>query len=161
MKIAVGFAGPDLAQITREYVLTADETRMSLSFIQTNWEMFLQSLGEGEPDLLILYADVAPGVEALVNELAKLKKALAIILLPTGWADLQGAIEKVDTVRGIYVQPAAPAEVLKRGLNAVQTEQAKRQTVSPLGDVLNKNERALDRCGHTRDRLYLLPGWGW
>ncbi len=147
MKTAVGFAGPDLSQITREYVLTVDETRISLSFIQTKWELFLSSLGEGEPDLLILYADVAPGVEDLVNVLARLKKALAIILLPTGWADLQGTIEKVDCVRGIYVQPAAPAEVLKRGLNAVQTEQAKRQTVAPLGDALSKNERASSVVG--------------
>ena len=123
MKISVGFAGPDLNQITREYVLTADDTKISLSFIQTNWELFLQSLAEGEPDLLIVYADIAPSVEALVNELAKLKNALAILLLPTGWADLQGAVEKVDTVRGIYLQPAAPAEVLRRGINAVTTEQ--------------------------------------
>ena len=141
MKISIGFAGPDLSQITREYVLTVDETKMALSFIQTNWDLFLQSLAEGEPDLLIVYADISPGADALVNELAKLKNALAIILLPTGWADLQGALEKVDTVRGIYLQPASPAEVLRRGLNAVQTERAKRQTASPLSEMLNPTER--------------------
>jgi cellulose biosynthesis protein BcsQ len=142
MKIAVGFAGPDLQQITRDYVLIANDTQMSLSLMQSNWELFQKSLDEGEPDLLIIYADVAPGVDALAEELAKLKTAVAIVLLPTGWADLQGAVEKVDTVRGVYVQPAAPAEVLKRGFNAVQTERAKRQAISPLGQVFSRADRS-------------------
>lgn len=142
MRVSIGFAGPDLQQITRDYVMTTDNAQMSLAFMQTTWDLFLHSLGEGEPDLLILYADVAPSVEALINELVKLKKALAIILLPVSWADLQGAIERVDTVRGIYVQPTAPAEVLKRGFSAVQTERAKRQAVSPLSETFQSADRS-------------------
>jgi cellulose biosynthesis protein BcsQ len=142
MKITVGFAGPDLHQITREYVLTANSDQMSLAFLQTNWDLFLQSLAEGEPDLLIIYADVSPGVDALTQQLARLTRAMAIVLLPAGWADLQGTIESVDTVRGVYVQPAAPAEVLKRGISAVQTERARRQSISPLGEIVHKQDRS-------------------
>jgi cellulose biosynthesis protein BcsQ len=142
MKIAVGFAGPDLQQITREYGLVANDDQMALALMQSNWDLLMKSLEEGEPDLLIIYADVAPGVDALVNALAKLKHAVAILLLPTGWGDLQGVVEKVDTVRGVYIQPASPAEVLKRGISAVQTERAKRQTISPLEEVFSRAGRS-------------------
>jgi MinD-like ATPase involved in chromosome partitioning or flagellar assembly len=142
MKIAVGFAGPDLQQITREFGLIANDEQMALAMMQSNWELFNKSLDEGEPDLLIIYADIAPGIDTLVDRLSKLQHGVAIVLLPTGWTDLQGVIEKIDTVRGVYVQPAAPAEVLKRGISAVQTERAKRQAISPLGQVFSRAERS-------------------
>src|SRR3990172_12088729 len=120
---------------------------MALSMMQSNWELFNKSLEEGEPDLLIIYADVAPGIDALVDRLTRLKHAVAIVLLPTGWTDLQGVVEKVDTVRGVYVQPVAPAEVLKRGFSAVQTERAKRQAISPLGHAFSRAERSIAVVG--------------
>jgi cellulose biosynthesis protein BcsQ len=142
MKIAVGFAGPDLQQITREFGLIANDEQMALAMMQSNWDLFNKSLDEGEPDLLIIYADIAPGIDTLVDRLSKLQHGVAIVLLPTGWTDLQGVIEKIDTVRGVYVQPAAPAEVLKRGISAVQTERAKRQAISPLGQVFSRAQRS-------------------
>jgi arsenite/tail-anchored protein-transporting ATPase len=147
MIISVGFAGPDLTQITREYVLAANDEQMTMAFMQASWDMFLQSLSEGEPDLLIIYADVAPGVDALTKQLARLARALVIVLLPAGWADLQGTVEGVDSVRGVYIQPAAPAEVLKRGYSAVQTERARRQSISPLGEVIERSERSAGVVG--------------
>ena len=62
MKIAVGFAGPDLQQITREFGLIANDEQMALAMMQSNWDLFNKSLDEGEPDLLIIYADIAPGI---------------------------------------------------------------------------------------------------
>ena len=141
MRISIGFAGPDFQRITREYVLTVSEDQISIGFVQTNWDLFLQSLAEGEPDLVIVYSDIAPNAEILVSELTRLNKALAILLLPPSWADLQGAIEQIDTVRGVYVQPAAPAEVLRRGISAVQTERAKRTAISPLSESFAQAER--------------------
>jgi MinD-like ATPase involved in chromosome partitioning or flagellar assembly len=147
MKIAVGFAGPDLQQITREFGLVASDDQMAIVMMQSNWELFNQGLEEGEPDLLIIYADAAPGIEALVDRLSKLKNAVAIVLLPTGWADLQGVVEKVDTVRGVYILPVAPAEVLKRGISAVNTERAKRSTISPFGEMFRAGVKSASVVG--------------
>lgn len=147
MKIAVGFAGPDLQQITREFGLVANDDQMAIVMMQSNWELFNKGLEEGEPDLLIIYADVAPGIESLVDRLSKLKNAVAIILLPTGWADLQGVVEKVDTVRGVYILPVAPAEVLKRGISAVNTERAKRSAISPFGEMFRAGVRSASVVG--------------
>lgn len=147
MKIAVGVAGPDFNQITRDFGLVVEDERFTLSLMQNNWEQLSRSLKEGEPELLIVYADIAPGPDALIERLARLSSALAIVLLPAGWADLQGAIEQVDSVRGVYVLPAAPAEVLKRGYNAVQTEQSKRRATSPLAEFLPQGRRAAAAIG--------------
>ena len=72
---------------------------------------------------------------------------IAIVLLPAGWAELQGTLEKVDTVRAVYVLPAAPAEVLKRGYNAVQTEQAKRAPSHRLASCYPQGRRAAAAIG--------------
>jgi MinD-like ATPase involved in chromosome partitioning or flagellar assembly len=142
MKIAVGFAGPDIHQITREFGIISNDENMSLSLLQSNWDLLIKSLDEGEPDLLIVYADIAPGVDTLVELLSRLKNALAIVLLPVGWADIQGTVEKVHTVRAVYVLPVASAEVLKRGYNAVQTELSKRKAISPLGSEFSRGGRS-------------------
>lgn len=141
MKIAVGFAGPDISQITRDYVLPMQEEQMIIASLQSNWALFLKSLEDSEPDLLVIFADLAPGIDALVDRLALLHHAVAVVLLPPGWADLQGVLEKVESVRGVYVLPAAPAEVLRRGIGAVNTELARRQASSPLSSILNRSER--------------------
>ena len=70
MKIAVGVAGPDFNQITREFGLIVEDERYTLSLMQNNWEQFERSLKEGEPDLLIIYADIAPGPDALIERLS-------------------------------------------------------------------------------------------
>lgn len=147
MKIAVGVAGPDFNQITREFGLIAKDERFTLSMMQNNWEQLKRSLEEGEPDLLIIYADVAPGPDVLRERLSQLTKTVVIVLLPAGWADIQGVIEKVHTVRGVHVLPVAPAEVLTRGYNAVQTEKAKSKAISPLGQVYAGGGRAAAAVG--------------
>lgn len=142
MSITVGFGSPDLALIARDYTSIVGEFQMTLSMMHNNWELFQRHLKDGEPDLLIVFADVAPGIDALVDQLARLSSAVAIVLLPPGWADLQGVVEKVDTVRGVYIQPAAPAEVLKRGNSAVQTERARRQAISPTEKLFTRADRS-------------------
>ncbi len=142
MSITVGFASPELQLIARDYVGMVGDYQMTLLMMQNNWELFQHNLKDGEPDLLIIFADVAPGIDALVDQLARLNNAVAIVLLPPGWADLQGVVEQVDTVRGVYIQPAAPAEVLKRGNSAVQTERARRQAISPTEKMFTRADRS-------------------
>ena len=132
-KIPIGIAGPDLDLISREYTnLVANDGRFVLSQLSNTWRALTDALGENEPGLLLLYADLAPGPDALVQALATLKRSLCIVLLPPAWAQLQGGIEHVPSVRKVYVLPAAPAEVLNYGYSAVQTEMARTRTVAPL-----------------------------
>jgi cellulose biosynthesis protein BcsQ len=147
MKIALGIAGTEYDLIYRDFGMIFEDERFTLSLTQKDWDLLQRSLNEGEPELLIIYADTAPSVDALVDALARLKQAVAIVLLPAGWADLQGVIEKVDTVRAVYIQPAAPAEILRRGYNAVQTERSKRRAISPLDEVISRRDRGTGVVG--------------
>ncbi|MBM3126344.1 MAG: hypothetical protein FJZ87_14955 [Chloroflexi bacterium] len=135
-KIPVGIAGPDLNQISREYTnLVANDNRFVLSQLSNSWRALLDALKENEPNLLLIYADLAPGPDALASLLAGLKRSLAIVLLPQAWAQVQGSIEKIQTVRKVFILPAAPAEVLNYGYSAVQTEIARTRTMAPLQHI--------------------------
>jgi MinD-like ATPase involved in chromosome partitioning or flagellar assembly len=135
-KIPVGIAGPDLNLISREYTnLVANDGRFVLSLLSNTWRALLDSLQGNEPGLLLIYADLAPSPDALVSLLVGLKRALAIVLLPAAWAQVQGSFEGIPSVRKVYILPAAPAEVLNYGYSAVQTENARTHTVAPLHNI--------------------------
>src|SRR5690349_9011547 len=129
-KIPVGIAGPDLNLISREYTnLVANDGRFVLSLLSNTWRALLDSLQENEPNLLLIYADLAPSPDALVSVLAGLKRALAIVLLPPAWVQVQGTFEHIQSVRKVYILPAAPAEVLNYGYSAIQTDVARTRTI--------------------------------
>ncbi|MBL8080491.1 MAG: AAA family ATPase [Anaerolineales bacterium] len=139
-KIPVGIAGPDLNLISREYTnLVANDGRFVLSLLSNTWRALLDSLQENEPSLLLIYADLAPSPDALVSILAGLKRAIAIVLLPAAWVQVQGSFERIQSVRKVYVLPAAPAEVLNYGYSLVQTEMARTRTVAPLQNIGSAN----------------------
>ncbi len=142
-KIPVGIAGPDLSQISREYTnLVANDNRFVLSQLSNSWRALLDSLKENEPSLLLIYADLAPGPDVLASLLAGLKRSLAIVLLPQAWAQVQGSFERIQTVRKVYILPAAPAEVLNYGYSAVQTEIARTRTMAPLQNIASTGPSA-------------------
>lgn len=45
MKIALGVAGSDFDQITREFGIAATEERFTLSLMQNNWELLQRQPG--------------------------------------------------------------------------------------------------------------------
>jgi MinD-like ATPase involved in chromosome partitioning or flagellar assembly len=142
-KIPIGIAGPDLSLISREYTnLVANDGRFVLSQLSNTWRALTEALGENEPGLLLIYADLAPGPDALVALLAGLKRCVAIVLLPPAWAQVQGSIERVQAVRKVYVLPAAPAEVLNYAYSAVQTEIARTHSISPLQGMASASPSA-------------------
>lgn len=132
-RIPISIAGPDLTRISREYTaLVSGDSRFVLAQLSSSWRAFQDSLAETEPDLLLVYADLAPSPDDLLQALARLKRSIAVVLLPASHAQAQGAIEKVHPVRKVFVLPAAPAEVLNFCFSAVQTEQAVSRSISPL-----------------------------
>jgi len=146
-RYAIGVAGPDLGRITKEYGTAATDERFTLSMLQSGWKPLVETLQTDEPDLLVLYADIAPSPDSLRDLLSRLKKAVAVVLLPPAWASVQGVIEQVHTVRRVYLLPANPAEVLKLGYSAVETEHAKAQSISPLQNVYSGGGRAAAAVG--------------
>ena len=112
-KIPIGIAGPDLNQISREYTgLVASSSNFVLAMLSNSWRAFLDALKESEPALLIIYADIAAGPDALKSILGTLQRAVVIVLLPPNWAQFSGVFEGLTRVRKVYVLPAAPKEVL-------------------------------------------------
>lgn len=132
-RIPIGIAGPDLAQISREYsALVAGDSRFVLAQLSNSWRAFQDSLAEHEPDLLLVYADIAPSPDALAQALSALRRAIVVLLLPAPFAGAQGALEKIHSVRRVFLLPAAPGEVLNYCFSAAQTQQAVSRNISPL-----------------------------
>jgi MinD-like ATPase involved in chromosome partitioning or flagellar assembly len=132
-KYPVGIAGPDLNRIGAEYTnLISTHERFVLASLAASWRAFQEIAQESEPMLLIVFAEIAPSPDALKDVLAKLKKAVVILLLPSHWAQFQGVFEQLGQVRKIFIQPAAPKEVLAYGLTAIETEIARNRSTSPL-----------------------------
>ena len=132
-KIPIGIAGPDLNQISREYTgLVASSSNFVLAMLSNSWRAFLDALKESEPALLIIYADIAAGPDALKSILGTLQRAVVIVLLPPNWAQFSGVFEGLTRVRKVYVLPAAPKEVLAQALSAINTENALNRSTAPL-----------------------------
>jgi MinD-like ATPase involved in chromosome partitioning or flagellar assembly len=132
-RIPIGIAGPDLPQISREYTaLVAGDSRFVLAQLSSSWRSFQDTLQESEPSLLLIYADIAPSPDVLAQVLSGLKRAIAVILLPSQYAQAQGAFEKIHSVRRVFVLPAAPGEVLNFCFSAVETQNAVNHSISPL-----------------------------
>ncbi len=131
-KVTLGLATTDLTQAARDY---GPDDRFVLATVQSDWNLFSQIMLKSEPELVIIHASIAPGPEALAEFLAKLKHAVAIVLLPPAQAQFQGRIENVHTVRKVWIGPVSPAEVLNFGFSAVQTERAKSASVAPMNSA--------------------------
>ncbi len=135
-KILIGLAGSDLNIMQREFGhLLTDDARFSLSIIAKGLENLTMSLAQGEPDLLIVYADAAPGPEELGGVLGNLKHAIAFVLLPVNWAATQGYFEKLAPVKKVYLLPAIPGDILRDAESAVRTAQAISSSTTPLAPL--------------------------
>ncbi|MGD0612321.1 MAG: hypothetical protein ABSB41_12475 [Anaerolineales bacterium] len=64
-------------------------TRFHFSTTANNMGSLVSTLELGEPDLLIVFADLAPTPEELARVLAGLKQAIVIVLLPVSRAGLE------------------------------------------------------------------------
>lgn len=130
-KYSVGIAGPDINRIAADYTyVVSNHERFALGSLHNSWNALKDYLKESEPTLMIVYADIAPGPDALKDVLSTLKSAVAIVLLPANLAQFQGVLEKVDRVRKIFVLPVVPKEVIAYGLSLIETEIARNSTVS-------------------------------
>jgi Flp pilus assembly CpaE family ATPase len=136
-KIILCIAGPDPNLVMRDFMkLLEEDTRFSFASMANNWPSLLSSLELAEPDLFIIYADIAPSPEALAKLLAGLKKAICILLLPSSWASFEGLFRQVTQVRKVYLLPVMPAEVMNAAFSVVRTELATNAALSPLGSAL-------------------------
>ena len=158
-RVVLALAGPDVGLLTREFGVAATDSRFALAHIISNWQQLLDTLRQSEPDLLILYANLAPGPDALKDALSRLKRAVAVVLLPPDLAQFQGAIEQIHTVRKVYVLPVAAQEVLNFGYSAAVTERVKMQTTAPLQEFAARQGPTAPAVG-TRVIAFFSPQGG-
>jgi len=136
-KYPIGIVGPDLNQISREYThIVATHEHFALAMIASTWKIFQDSIKETEPALLIIFADIAPNPDTLLEVLKSLQKALVILLFPPHWAKFEGVFKSAPRVRQTYILPAAPKEVLSYGYSLIQTEIASAQSYAPLQNLV-------------------------
>ncbi len=140
--ISIGVAGP-MQVIVREYGASIPTDEFSVSFLQGNWDYLTRDqLVNSEPDLLVLYAEIAPTPDDLTKMLGRLKKSIVIVLLPGSWQGMQGALEQFDRVGRVFFLPAAPAEVLRTGRNLVKTERTRLGNAAPLQQLYSGGRTA-------------------
>lgn len=124
-KILLGLAGPNVGDLTSHFSIPLQsDPRFSLITISTTAAALLENTKTGEPQVLILYADLFPGPEEAARFLAGLKSALAIVLLPTAWAGIEGQFAQIQRVRKVFVAPFLPGEVQNAAYAGMQTENA-------------------------------------
>jgi arsenite-transporting ATPase len=137
-KILLGLAGPNVGDLTSHFSIPLQsDPRFSLVVISTTSAALLENSRTGEPQVLIMYADLFPGPEQAAHFLAGLKNALAIVLLPTAWATIEGQFTQIERVRKTFVAPFIPSEVQNAAFSILQTEQALSSVRGSLGSGLN------------------------
>ncbi len=146
-RISIGIAGPDMQQMASTFGTAGTDERFTLAFMQNNWSYLADQIKGNEPDLLIVYADIAPKPDALRDLLSRLTQAVVVVLLPPAWGQIQGMLEQIHTVRRVFILPTSPVEVLNVGFSAVQTEYAKRQSAAPLQQMYAGGPRSAGAVG--------------
>jgi arsenite-transporting ATPase len=124
-KILLGLAGSNVGDLTSHFSIPLqNDPRFSLVVISTTSAALLENIRTGEPQVLIVYAELFPGPEEAARFLGSLKKALAIVILPTSWASIEGQFARIERVRKIFVTPFIPGEVQNAAYAIMQTEHA-------------------------------------
>ena len=124
-KILLGLAGNNVGDLTSHFSIPLQsDPRFSLVVISTTSAALIENSRTGEPQVLIVYADIFPGPEEAARFLGSLKSALAIVLLPTAWATIEGQFSQIERVRKTFVAPFIPGEVQNAAYAIMQTENA-------------------------------------
>ncbi|MFA5872731.1 MAG: hypothetical protein WC832_02080 [Anaerolineales bacterium] len=124
-KILLGLAGSNVGDLTSHFSIPLQsDPRFSLVVISTTSAALIENTRTGEPQVLILYADLFPGPEEAAKFLGSLKSALAIVLLPTSWATIEGQFAQIERVKKTFVAPFIPGAVQNAAFSIMQTENA-------------------------------------
>jgi len=124
-KILLGLAGSNVGDLTSHFSIPLqNDPRFSLVVISTTFAALTENTRTGEPQVLIVYADIFPGPEEAAKFLGSLKSALAIVLLPTSWATIEGQFAQIERVKKTFVAPFIPGEVQNAAFSIMQTENA-------------------------------------
>ena len=124
-KILLGLAGSNVGDLTSHFSIPLQsDPRFSLVVISTTFAALVENTRTGEPQVLIVYAELFPGPAEAARFLGSLKTALAIVLLPTSWATIEGQFAQIERVRKTFVAPFIPGEVQNAAFSIMQTENA-------------------------------------
>ncbi len=124
-KILLGLAGSNVNDLTSHFSIPLQsDSRFSLVTISTTSAALVENTRTGEPQVLIVYADIFPGPEEAARFLGSLKTALAIVLLPTSWATIEGQFAQIERVKKTFVAPFIPGDVQNAAYSVMQTEGA-------------------------------------
>jgi cellulose biosynthesis protein BcsQ len=132
-KILIGVAGPDMDVLQREFgAALLEDDHFTITLLAKGMENLTRGLGEGEPQILIVYADIASSPDELARVLGNLRRSLAVVLLPVNWATTQGLFERLGPVKKVYLLPVIPRDILREAESLVRTAQAIGSSTSPL-----------------------------
>ncbi|MGD0613264.1 MAG: hypothetical protein ABSB41_17335 [Anaerolineales bacterium] len=142
-KFTLSVAGPDMPALMRDFLTPVNEDkRFHFSTSANNMGALAADLKLGEPDLLIVFGDLAPTPEELARVLGGLKQALVIVLLPSTLASFQGLFEQLGPVRKVYLLPVMMPELLNVAYGLVQTERTRGSIIAPVSSAVSGGRAA-------------------
>lgn len=114
------------------------DTRFSIASETAHWAEFEKTLETTKPNLLVVGANIAPNPDQLIKSLARLQiwNGVAIVLLQPIDANMKPILEKIGTIRGVYVMPVNFGEIAQEGYSAVITERTKGIAQNPLQSAM-------------------------
>lgn len=105
----------------------SNDTRFAIATSSIGWFDFEKTMETARPELLIVDANIAPTIDALINALSRLHiwQGVAVILIDPENRKSQPVLEKVGVCRGVFVKEPNWGDVAQAGYSAVMTERTK------------------------------------
>jgi MinD-like ATPase involved in chromosome partitioning or flagellar assembly len=122
--IKLMLAGAPIDMVTRKMVPVFDQKRFTITNIASTWEDVQQRMQYSAPEVLVIYADLAPDPKTLGRYLASLNHVIVIVLLPTTWEKAAGVLREVGVVKDVFTPPFNYTTVADRAATKAASNRA-------------------------------------
>ncbi len=144
--IVVLLASPDMPGVIQRdmFPAFADRNRYQIISMTKVWDDLPRDVARARPEALIIDGAIAPDPEALRDMLAALPPGtVALVVLPSMWANRQGQMEAVGTsVRGVFIGPGVNwMAIADATRTAVTTARVQARDVAPAAGA-HRDSRA-------------------
>jgi MinD-like ATPase involved in chromosome partitioning or flagellar assembly len=139
---SVFLAGPEMRGLILQqmYPVYQDPARFQVLSMAAEWDDVKRQVSQYRPEALVIDAGVAPSPDALRDYLTQMVGTIAVVVLPTAWAEFQGLFQGIQTsVRSVHLAPPNWAAVASATYSAVMTERTRVFAASPTAELYRPN----------------------
>ena len=138
-QVSVFLAAAQLTTVLQDMLppFQSDPGRFRIASIAADWEQAKTQVSNMVPDVLVIEADLSPGINDLIAFFQHIR-SLVIVILPPAWVQAEGAVREVQNVREVLIAPHVNyAEVASMAYSHVISERALRLHAEPMRSVVS------------------------